>query len=187
MSDSAPPARKVVLTLFMSLDGVIEEPGDWGGPYRSDDGRAFKEAELFGADLLLLGRVTYEGFARYWPGAEGGGAFAARMNSLPKVVATTTLSKPEWNASFVADVAGEVERLKRQPGGDILIYGSGTLAQTLMKHNLIDEYRLLVYPLVLGHGQRLFPHPAAPLQLTLVSTQTLGSGVVALTYQPKSL
>lgn len=188
MIDAAHPARKVVLTMFVSLDGMIQEPSEWGGPFQSEDNGAFKYAELFESGLLLLGRVTYQGFVAYWPGMQGTGAFADRMNSLPKLVATTTLSTPEWNAEFiVGDVPQTVRRLKAQPGQNILIYGSGTLAQTLMRHDLIDEYRLMVYPVVLGSGQRLFPDGASPLSLTLASSRTLSSGVVILIYRPRSL
>ncbi|WP_407539100.1 dihydrofolate reductase family protein [Deinococcus radiomollis] len=185
MTDASLPARKVVLTLFISLDGVTEEPSGWGGSYRSEDGRAFKEAELFSSGVLLLGRLTYQEFVAYWPDMQGTGAFADRMNGLPKLVATTTLSTPEWNAEFiVGDVPQAVKRLRVQPGQDILIYGSSTLAQTLMAQGLIDEYRLLLYPVVLGRGRKLFAEGAAPLALTLISTQPLSSGVVILTYRP---
>ena len=180
---SAAPSRKVVLTLFMTLDGVIEEPTPWMRSFRGDESAALKHAELQESDLLLLGRVTYQEFAAYWPDAQGTGAFGERMNGLPKVVATTTLTTPEWNARFIAgDIVQEVQQLRAQPGGNILIYGSGTFAQTLMRHGLIDEYRFLLYPLVLGRGRRLFPDPAAPLTLALVSSRALSSGVVALVY-----
>ncbi|WP_425147656.1 dihydrofolate reductase family protein [Deinococcus sp.] len=189
MTESSPVSRKVVLTLFVSLDGVVENPA-WTAPYRADDSTAFKHAELFESDVLLLGRVTYQGFAAYWPSAQGTGDFGERMNSLPKLVVATTLRQPAWNAEFIGgDVVEAVQQLKAQPGQNILIYGSRTLAQTLMAHGLIDEYRFLVYPLVLGKGQKLFPDGAAPLTLKLTSAQTFSSGVVALIYssQPSAL
>ncbi|ULH15832.1 dihydrofolate reductase family protein [Deinococcus sp. KNUC1210] len=184
MTEPAPSSRKVVLSLYMSLDGVIENPA-WTAPYWGDDISAFKEAENFESDLLLLGRVTYQGFAEAWPKMQDTGDFGNRMNTLPKVVATTTLETPEWNARFISgDIAQEVQRLKAQPGHNILIYGSGTFAQTLMAHGLIDEYRLLIYPVVLGTGQKFFSESSVPQSLVLSASQTFSSGVVALTYRP---
>lgn len=187
MTGADTSARKLVLTLFMSLDGVVENP-EWTAPHRGEDSTAFKRAELFESGLLLLGRVTYQGFAEAWPRMENTDDFAERMNSLPKMVVTRTLSTPEWNAEFITgDVVEAVKRLKTQPGQNILMYGSGTLAQTLMQHGLIDEYRLLLYPVVVGKGRKLFPGGSPPLHLTLASAQTFSSGVVALIYRPSAL
>ena len=173
--------RNVVATEYITLDGVIEEPA-WTAPYWNDEIAAFKFDELFASDALLLGRVTYEGFAKAWPSMTDEQGFADRMNSMPKHVASTTLEAAEWNASLIkTDVAEEVSRLKQQPGQNLLIYGSGQLVQTLMQHNLIDEYRLLVYPVVLGSGKRLFKDGIAA-NLKLAETKTFSSGVVALIY-----
>ncbi|GGQ99253.1 dihydrofolate reductase family protein [Deinococcus ruber] len=184
MTEPVIPSRKVVLSLYMSLDGVIENPA-WTAPYWGDDIAAFKQTENFESDLLLLGRVTYQGFAEAWPKMEGTGEFGDHMNTMPKVVATTTLQTPEWNARFISgDIVEEVQRLKAQPGQNILIYGSGTFAQTLMEHGLIDEYRLLIYPVVLGTGRKFFSESSVPQSLVLSASQTFSSGVVALTYRP---
>lgn len=176
--------RRVVVTEYLSLDGVIENPA-WTAPYWNDEIAKFKYDELFGSDALLLGRVTYQGFAQAWPSMKKDEqGFADRMNSLPKFVATRTLTTPEWNASFIqGDVAAEVARLKQQPGQDLLVYGSGQFVQTLIQHDLVDQYHLLVYPVVLGSGKRLF-NVERQTNLQLVGAQTFSSGVVALTYQP---
>lgn len=175
--------RKLILTLYMSLDGVIEDPA-WSMPYWADDIAAFKFDELFASDALVLGRVTYEGFAQAWPSATDEQGFADRINSMPKFVATRTLDSLAWQAQPLdANVPEAVSALKQQDGQALLIYGSGGLAQTLMQHNLIDEYRLLVYPVVLGQGARLFRDASAP-RLSLVESKQFSSGVVLLTYQP---
>jgi dihydrofolate reductase len=176
--------RKLIVTEFLTLDGVYEESTPWRSDYSPDDGQ-FKRDELFESDTLLLGRVTYEGFVKYWPTATG--AFSERMNSLPKYVATTTLKSLEWNASVLeGDVVAAVEALKRQEGGNILTYGSGTFAQTLLRHGLVDELRLMVYPLVLGSGKRLFSgEDRLPLKLT--ASRKLGAGVMHLTYEPTTV
>jgi dihydrofolate reductase len=174
--------RKLIVTEFLTLDGVYEELTPWRNDYNPDDGQ-FKYDELFASDALLLGRVTYEGFAKYWSTATG--AFAERMNSLPKYIATTTLTTLEWNNANVleGDVVAAVEGLKRQEGQPILVYGSGTLAQTLLRHNLVDELRLMIFPLVLGNGKRFFSSEDK-LPMTLVSSRDLGEGVIILIYKP---
>lgn len=184
---------KVVVSEFVSLDGVIEDPGGaekfehggWTIPYWSDDIGAFKFDELMTSDALLLGRVTYEGFAAAWPGQADEAGFADRMNNLPKYVVSTTLDKADWNNSTIisGNVAEEVASLKEQPGQDILINGSGKLIQSLMPDNLIDEYRLLVYPIVLGSGKRLF-QGGLDTTLKLVESRAFDSGVILLRYQP---
>ena len=173
--------RKLIVTEFLTLDGVYDESTPWRSGYDPDDGQ-FKYDELFESDALLLGRVTYEDFAQYWPNATG--AFAERMNSLPKLVATTTLRSLEWNAvALEGDVVAAVRALKSQQGGSILTYGSGTLAQTLLKYGLVDELRLMVFPLVLGYGKRLLAsEDKLPLQLE--DSRNLGAGVLLLTYRP---
>lgn len=185
--------RKVVVSEFVSLDGVMEDPGGaeqfahggWTRPYWTDDIGKFKFDELFAIDALLLGRVTYQGFAAAWPSMKDEAGFADRMNSLPKYVVSKTLDEIGWNNSRLikGDIVEEVSSLKRQPGQDILIGGSGMLVRTLMRHGLIDEYRLLVYPAVLGSGKRLFAD-GSQTTLRLVDTQTFSSGVVLLHYQP---
>jgi dihydrofolate reductase len=184
--------RKVVVTEYLSLDGVMQDPGGvgeieqggWTVPYWNDEIAKFQSDGLFASDALLLGRVTYEGFAAAWPDmTHEEGEFADRMNSLPKYVATRTLDQLEWNATpLKGDVAQEVAKLKQQPGQDLLIYGSGELVRTLMQHDVIDEYRLLVYPVVVGSGKRLF-RDGSTTSLKLVDTKPFSSGVVALIYQ----
>jgi len=176
--------RKLIVTEFLTLDGVMEEPA-WTAPYWNDEIAKFKFDELFGSDTLLLGRVTYQGFAAAWPSRTDEQGFADRMNGLPKFVVSTTLEKVEWNNSRLIkeNIPEEVSRLKQQPGQNILIYGSGDLVQTLMQSDLIDEYWLLVYPIVLGSGKRLF-QDGSKTTLSLKETKTFSSGVVVLCYQP---
>ncbi|MFN8454988.1 MAG: dihydrofolate reductase family protein [Anaerolineae bacterium] len=177
--------RKVVVTEFVTLDGVVEAPEKWSFAYWNDEIAQFKHAELFGSDALLLGRVTYQGFAAAWPSRTDKTGFADRINSLPKYVVSTTMDKVEWNNSRLIkdNIATEVAKLKQQPGQDIFIHGSVTLAQTLLQADLIDQYNLLVYPIVLGQGLRLFK-AGSQAKLKLVEAKPFSSGVVALTYQP---
>jgi dihydrofolate reductase len=174
---------RVVVAEFMTLDGVVEAPEKWSLPYWNDDISNFKRDELFASEAHLLGRVTYEGFAAAWPSRSD--EFADRMNSLPKYVVSTTLQHPTWLDTHVIrdDVAGEISRLRQQRGRDMLVAGSSTLVQTLVKYDLVDEYHLLLYPLVLGHGKRLFQEGSNP-KLRLVESQTTGTGVMILIYQP---
>src|SRR5829696_6776681 len=176
---------KIVVSEFVALDGVMEAPNEWQFPFWHDEMGQYKFEELFASDALLLGRVTYEGFAAAWPSMTDEAGFADRMNSLPKYVASTTLDDAEWNASLIKEnVAEEVARLKQQPGQDILIYGSADLVHTLMQHDLIDEYRLMVFPVVLGSGKRLFQEGSGTKVLRLVDTKTTSTGVALLTYEP---
>jgi dihydrofolate reductase len=189
--------RKVVASEFVSLDGVMEDPS-WAFRFTGKEQQKFKFDELSASDALLLGRVTYESFAAAWPRMteQAGelsvsdalllGRYADMMNGYPKYVASTTLQEPlEWNNSTLieGDIAEEVSRLKRQPGKDILIFGSGKLVNTLMRHDLIDEYRLMIFPIIVGSGQRLFADGIDEMVLELVDTETFGSGVVVLTYR----
>ena len=190
--------RRVIVSEFVSLDGVIEDPGgaegsDRGGwsfqANRGAEGDKYKDEELAAADALLLGRKTYEGFAAAWPQMEEQtGEYGARMNGYPKYVASRTLQEPlEWNNSTLieGDIAEGVERLKRQDGKDILIFGSGKLVRTLMEHDLIDEYRLMVFPIVVGQGKRLFGDTQETKTMKLVNTKQVGpDGVLILTYRP---
>jgi len=185
----------VVVTEFLTLDGVMEAPGGefhpdgkgaWTFQFFNDEAGKFKFDELFAADALLLGRVTYQHFAAAWPSMTDEEGFADRMNSLPKFVASTTLQEPlEWNATLIqGDVAEAVSKLKQQPGQDILICGSADLVHTLMQHDLIDEFRLMLFPVILGSGKRLFREGIASTALRLVETKTFSSGVVVLSYAP---
>jgi dihydrofolate reductase len=181
--------RKIVVSEFVSLDGVVamEDPG-WTAPFSSEEQDRFKLDELSAADALLLGRVTYEVFAAAWPSATDEEGFAASMNGLPKFVVSTTLEEPlEWNNSTLikGDVAEGVAELKRQPGKDIPVYGSADLANSLMEHDLIDEYRLMVFPVVVGSGKRLFGDAEETKAMRLVDTKPVGpDGVLVLTYRP---
>jgi dihydrofolate reductase len=158
--------------------------GGWTFAYGSPDQQQWKSSELFRADALLLGRKTYQGFAAAWPSMPGTGAYGERMNSLPKYVASTTLSQMTWNATVLeGDLAGELAKLKQEIDQDILIFGSRQLVKTLHAQNLIDEYRLMVFPVVLGSGKRLFGEDDEKKTLRLVETTTFPSGVVVLTYQ----
>jgi dihydrofolate reductase len=173
---------KLIVTEFLTLDGMFEDPAPPPG-YSSPDIGQFKHEELFESGALLLGRVTYEGFAKYWPTMKGTSDFADRMNSLPKFVATTTLKSLEWNARRLeGDVVAAVQTLKQQEGQNLLVYGSGTFAQTLLRHGLVDELRLLIYPLVRGVGKRFFTG-GDKLPLKLVSSRNLGAGVMLLVYE----
>jgi dihydrofolate reductase len=188
---------KVVISEFISIDGVIEDPGgaedfDRGGWTfkfdQGDDGGAFKFDEVKAADALLLGRVTYEGFAAAWPTMEGTGEFGERMNTMPKYVVSSTLTDPEWSNTTVlgADWVERVSQLRSAPGGDLLVNGSGRLARGLAEHGLVDEYRLMVFPIVVGAGARLFGDTTSEAPLTLLESRTVGSdGIVVLTYAPK--
>jgi dihydrofolate reductase len=184
----------IVVSEFITLDGVMEAPGgEPGHPYSGwvfdfigDEQLRYKLDEVLEAESLLIGRVTYESFAGAWPGRSG--EFADKMNAMPKHVVSTTLKNPEWHNSAVisADVVGEISRLKERAGGPILVAGSCTLVHTLMEHNLIDEYRLMIFPVLLGSGRRLFPETRTKTMLRLVDTRPFSSGVVVHTYHPTS-
>ena len=178
--------RRVVATEFLALDGVVEAPEKWSGPYWNDEIATFKHAGLFASDALLLGKLTYEGFAAAWPGRTDEEGFADRMNTLPKHVVSTTLQEPlEWNNSTLirGALAQRVTELKQQDGQDVLIYGSGRLVRALIAQGLLDELRLLVYPIVVGTGKRLFDE-SNKAELKLVETKAFGSGVALLSYRP---
>jgi dihydrofolate reductase len=178
--------RKLVVSEFVSLDGVVEDPS-WTFQFESDNKDKFKFDELAAADALLLGRVTYEGFAAAWPQMEEQtGEYGAWMNGYPKHVVSTTLKEPlEWKNSALikGDLTEEVARLKDRPGKDILVFGSGDLVNSLMQHDLVDEYRMMVFPVVVGSGKRLFGEGDTKT-LKLVGSQTFDSGAVVLTYEP---
>ncbi len=186
---------RIVVTEFVSLDGVIEAPGGgesfkhggWSFEInRGDEGDRFKLDEALSAEALLLGRVTYEGFAAAWPSREG--EFADKFNTMPKYVVSSTLEEPEWNNSTVlkGEVAEEVAKLKQEQDGDIVVHGSPQLVQTLVEHDLVDELRLMVFPVVLGSGKRLFGETSDKKPLRLVDSKVVGDGVAILIYQPLS-
>lgn len=175
--------RKLVVTEFMSLDGVIENPM-WTFTYWNDEIANFKGEESASSDALLLGRVTYQGFAAAWPTSQDEGA--DYFNNVRKYVVSTTLDSAEWNNSVLIsdNVVDEIRKLKQEQGRDIIVHGSARLAQTLMENDLVDTYRLLVYPVVLGNGKRLFENGVTGT-LKLVDARSVGSGVVALIYEPE--
>jgi dihydrofolate reductase len=174
--------RKVKLAMYVSLDGVIENPA-WTAPFWNDELSDLQAEYLYASDALLLGRVTYEGFAASWPAMEEStGEFGKRMNSMPKFVASTTLQAAEWNASIIkGDLGAEVTKLKEQSGQDLLIYGSGALVDELTRLGLIDEYRFIVYPVLVGTGKRIFD-ASTEKTLHLIDATTTTTGVVVLTY-----
>lgn len=192
---------KLTVTTFLSLDGVVQGPGgpdedrsggfDLGGwlvPYADEDMGRLVANWFSQADAFLLGRRTYEIFASHWPHVtDDNDPVASKLNSLPKYVVSQTLDRVEWNNSTLikSDVAARVAELRSQPGREIQVHGSGRLAQTLMSNGLVDEYRLLIYPVVVGSGKRLFePGNVPPAALQLVDTTTTGAGVAVHTYQP---
>jgi dihydrofolate reductase len=184
---------RIVVTEFVSLDGVIEAPGGgedfrhggWSFEIaRGDEGDKFKLDETLSSAALLLGRVTYEGFAAAWPSRDG--EFADKFNTMPKYVVSSTLKDPEWNNSTVlkGDIREEVARLKQEQDGDIVVHGSARLVQTLIEHDLVDEFRLMVFPVVLGSGKRLFGETSDKKPLRLVDSKVVGDGVAILVYEP---
>jgi dihydrofolate reductase len=177
--------RKLVVSEFISLDGVMENPA-WTFQYHCPEQDQFKFNELKESDALLLGRVTYEGFAASWPNMiEQTGEYGVWMNTYNKYVVSSTLDQVDWtNSSLIkGDLTEEITKLKEQPGKDILVFGSCSLAQTLMKLGLVDEYRLLVYPIVLGSGKRLFDEGIDKTELKLTEVRPLPAGSVVMTYQ----
>ena len=186
---------KLVVTEFITLDGIIEDPGGaegtaqggWSFRHNADEGQAFKGEELERADAQLLGRVTYEGFAAAWPAmAETAGEFGKKMNAMPKVVVSTTLTEAAWNNTSIisGNLAAEVTGMKERYQGDILVAGSATLVHALTELGLVDEYRLMVHPVVLGTGKRLFAEGNAGTDLELVESRKAGPDVLLLIYRP---
>ena len=176
---------KLVVTEYISIDGVNDEPGNWSMPYFDADMMQFKKTELFSSDVQLLGHITYEGFAAAWPtfpsDPEG---FTDRMNSMPKCVVSTTLKDPTWTNTRVisGNVVEEINKLRAAPGGDILVAGSGTLVRFLAANELVDEYRFALHPIVLGAGKRVFDENSPMQGMKLQEAKTFGSGIVLLTY-----
>ena len=184
---------KIVVTEFVSLDGVMEDPGGaedfkhggWSFAFnRGDEGDKFKLDETLASKALLLGRVTYEGFAAAWPSREG--EFADKFNEMPKYVVSSTLQEAEWNNSTVisGDVGQEAAKLRQELDGEIVVHGSARLVQTLLEYDLVDELRLMVFPVVLGTGKRLFDEMSDKKPLRLKDSKTVGDGVTILVYEP---
>jgi dihydrofolate reductase len=182
---------RIVVTEFMSLDGVVEDPGGaenfkhggWSFEFnRGEEGDKFKLDETISSQALLLGRVTYEGFAAAWPSREG--EFADKFNTMPKYVVSSTLADPEWTNSTVlsGDVVEEVAKLREEQDGDVVVHGSATLVRTLLEHDLVDELRLMVFPVVLGSGKRLFGETTDKKPFRLVDSKVVGDGVAILVY-----
>jgi dihydrofolate reductase len=188
---------KIVVTEFVSLDGVMEDPGGsenaahgaWTFEFdRGEEGNRFKLDELRDAEAQLLGRVTYEGFAAAWPSREGDaglGEFAELMNSMPKYVVSSTLDEATWNNSTIlaGDFAAEVGKLREEVDGNILVAGSARLVQGLVEHDLLDELRLMVFPVLLGSGKRLFDETSREHRLRLTESETVGEGIATLVFQ----
>ncbi|NAS25763.1 dihydrofolate reductase [Herbidospora sp. NEAU-GS84] len=174
---------KVVAVIYVSMDGVVEDPA-WTGPYWTDEHARFQSGQLFASRALLLGRRTYDGMSVAWPKMEGAPG-AAEMNGLPKYVASTTLRDPEWNATVIeGDVAEEVAKLRAEEGGDLLIYGSIELLNYLIGHRLVDELKLFLHPVVVGTGKRLFAEGVESTKWKLAGTATFSSGAIVLDYRP---
>jgi dihydrofolate reductase len=184
---------RIVVTEFVSVDGVMEAPG--GGEdfkhggwsfeiHRGDEGDKFKLDEAFSSAALLLGRVTYEGFAAAWPSRDG--EFADKFNTMPKYVVSSTLDHADWNNSTVlkGDVIDEVSKLRREVDGDLVVHGSRQLVQALVEHDLVDELRLMIFPVVLGTGKRLFGETSDKKRLQLTHSTTVGDGITILTFEP---
>jgi len=184
---------RIIVTEFVSLDGVMEAPGGddnfvrgaWTFEFdRGDDGNQFKVDETMGSTALLLGRRTYEGFAAAWP--ERDGEFADKFNMMPKYVVSSTLSNPSWTNTTVlsGDAVDAVRKLRDEVDGDIVVHGSGRLVQTLVEHDLVDELRLMVFPVVLGTGKRLFAETTEKKTLQLSESKVVGDGVAIMIYRP---
>ena len=179
--------RKIVAGLFISLDNVYESPDQWHFPYFNDEMGEAVDKQMAASDAMLLGRVTYQEFASYWPNQSSADVdIADYMNNTPKFVVSSTLNTVEWQNSTLikGDVAAELTRLKQQPGKDISITGSGSLVRSLLRDDLLDELQLLVHPIVVGRGKRLFTDESGQKPLQLVDAKTFSTGVLALTYRP---
>ena len=186
---------KLVVTAFMTLDGIVEAPGfdehrsgrnAWALRVQADEDQVYNKALAMSADALLLGRRTWQIWAAFWPTATGDLELASRMNTIPKYVVSNTLKRADWNNTTIlsGDIATAVAEVKAQPGGELLVYGSPDLVDELLRHDLVDEYRLLIYPVILGSGKHLFRDRIDTYHLRLASSRTFGSGVVLLSYVP---
>ena len=189
---------KLVVTAFVTLDGIIEAPGfdehragrnAWALRVQTDEDEVYNKRQVMSADALLLGRRTWQIWAAFWPTASGGDVeMTDKMNAIPKYVVSSTLKRADWNNTTIlsGDVAAQVAQLKAQPGGDLMVYGSPDLVDELLRHDLVDEYRLLLYPVILGSGKRMFRDRIDIHHLRLIDTHRFGSGVVLLSYAPES-
>ncbi|MFT3677996.1 MAG: dihydrofolate reductase family protein [Chitinophagaceae bacterium] len=185
--------RKIIVTQFITLDGVVEAPGGnetphphggWQSKYRSQEGGKYKADELASAEALLLGKNTYQQFVKYWPG-QSGNLFADRMNQLPKYIVSRSLQEAGWgNSHILRDVINDVSALKKTGGGDILVYGSATLSKSLFHHDLVDELRLMICPVVVGGGLKLFDDDRELKNFDLKQAHNLGNGAIILEYLP---
>jgi dihydrofolate reductase len=183
---------RIVVSQFVSVDGVIEDPvgmeelgrGDWTRASSGPEGGKYKVDEIMDAAAMLFGRKTYDSYAAAWPGRDG--EYADKLNGMPKYVVSSTLSDPEWSNTTVlhGDAASAVGKLKEQVDGDILVQGSAQLTYTLMEHDLVDEWRLMIFPIVVGAGKRFFGDPGKAVDLRLVESRAVGEGVAILTYEP---
>lgn len=178
--------RKISASFFISLDGVVESPDQWHFPYFNDEMGAAIAAAMAESDALMLGRVNYQEWAAYWPSQPGDDPIAGFMNNTTKYVVSTTLTNAEWSNSTVisGDIVAEITKLKQQPGKNISISGSGTLVRSLLRHNLLDELQLMIHPIVVGKGKRLFPDGYDQTPLKLIDSQIFSTGVAYLKYQP---
>lgn len=178
--------RTLTAVLHLSLDGVVESPEVWAFPYSNDEMQAANAAGMAASDALLLGRVTYQALAAHWPHQPDTDPIARYINAVPKHVVSSTLASVDWhNSSLIGgDVAAAIADLKRRPGKNITVVGSPTLVRSLLRDRLLDELSLMIAPLVVGHGKRLFPDRADHQPLTLVDAKTFATGVVHLTYRP---
>ncbi|WP_223805993.1 dihydrofolate reductase family protein [Ornithinibacillus gellani] len=185
--------KKIIATEFISLDGIMEDPGGaektkhggWSGQYWNEEAQKYKYDELFATDALLLGRVTYEGFAQAWPSMTDDDGFAERMNSIKKYVISETLEDTKWNNSTLVkgNVIEQIAKLKQDAGQNMVIHGSAELINTLLPHQLIDEIRLMIFPIVQGCGKRLFKETTGTNHLKLLESKTFETGVMVLHYQ----
>ncbi len=186
--------RKIIATEYLTLDGVMEDPGGsektvnggWSFKFWGADAAKFKYDELFSSGALLLGRITYQGFAKAWPSMKDDAGFADRMNGIPKFVVSKTLEKAEWNNSTIIreNIEAVIKKMKEMPGQDILVAGSGELVKFLMKLDLVDEYRLMVHPVILGSGRKLFTDGNIMKAFKLKDAKSFDKGIVVLTYEP---
>ncbi|MEV6277968.1 dihydrofolate reductase family protein [Nocardia sp. NPDC051832] len=180
--------RKIIESTFVTTDGVVGEPHQWGAPYWDEEHSEYGTRLLFAADALLLGRETYQGFAQVWPTRPAEDPYTARINAMPKYVASRTLAQPDltWNATVLqGDTVDAVRALKEQDGGDILKFGTGSLSQTLLEAELVDEYHFWIFPAIAGTGERLFDGYADLTHLQLLGTTTFKSGIVVHRLAPR--
>jgi dihydrofolate reductase len=183
---------RLVVSQFVSVDGVIEDPvgmeelgrGDWTRASSGPEGGKYKVDEIMDAAAMLLGRKTYESYAAAWPGRDG--EYADKLNGMPKYVVSATLGDPEWSNTTVlrGDAPSAVRKLKEQTDGDILVHGSAELTYALMEHDLVDEWRLMIFPIVVGAGKRFFGDPGRAVDLRLVESRAVGEGVAIMSYEP---